>query len=300
MPDFKKKYAKSKPAGVSPLRFVLICWVILLVVFGLDFLVKYRLSFSVFYILPILMLSRYSNIKHTVSISFIAAALLFFSDISSGHPYALVWAPYWNGFVRLIFFITIPSLLYFWSKENVNALHDSLTGLPNRRSFMQTAEYEMKRCRRYGHPMSLAFIDLDNFKQINDKFGHQAGDILLGQIAEAFQKNIRDTDSFARIGGDEFVLLMPETDDASAFSVMTRDINRVTPPLLSGIYSSVTLSVGILTCLKNPPDLSEIMKRADQLMYEAKKEGKNRIKTAVYKGLDVSGLKSERSEHLLP
>lgn len=139
--------------------------------------------------------------------------------------------------------------------------------------------------------MSLAFIDLDNFKEINDKFGHQAGDILLGQIAEAFQKNIRDTDSFARIGGDEFVLLMPETDDASAFSVMTRDINRVIPPLLSGIYSSVTLSVGILTCLKNPPDLREMMAQADQLMYEAKKEGKNRIKTAFCRKPELTVIK---------
>lgn len=288
---FKKKYSDTVSTAVSSLWTHICCWALLLLVFFLDYLVKYRVSFSLFYIVPILFTSRYAGIRPSITMALIAALFWHFADISSGYVYASPVFAYWNAIVRLTLFILVPLLFHFWREENRNAARDPLTGLPNRRSFMETADYEIKKCRRYGHPLSIAFIDLDNFKSVNDKHGHQVGDVLLGQIASSLTKNIRDTDTLARIGGDEFVLLMPETDEASAFSVLTRDLNRVAQPLFSGVYSAVTLSVGIVTCISSPLELDNLMKVADQLMYEAKKAGKNCIKTALYKERNVNPAK---------
>ncbi len=264
----------------------ILSWALLGIVFLADFSIRYRLSLSIFYLIPILLMVRSNGIKSAILMAFAAAALWHIADNVSGHPYAFPFIPYWNGFVRLVFFILIPAMYYFWDKESLSARHDILTGLPNRRALIEMAEYEIKRCRRYNRPLSIAFIDLDGFKNINDKFGHHAGDILLGKIADTFQKNIRDTDVLARIGGDEFILLMPETDQNAAVEAVTRELNHLQQTLLHGIYGFVTLSIGIMTSLKNPPPFTEVMKQADQLMYEAKKSGKNQIKTALTEELE--------------
>src|SRR5690606_18056861 len=102
------------------------------------------------------------------------------------------------------------------------ALHDPLTQLPNREAYDERMRHEVKRWQRYGHPLTLAVCDIDHFKKINDRFGHQAGDRVLKVISRAMEKRLREVDFFGRYGGEEFVVLMPETTAADALGVLDK------------------------------------------------------------------------------
>ena len=161
-------------------------------------------------------------------------------------------------------------------RERVLSRSDCLTGVYNRRAFLEIAEAELERARRYRHPLSLAFFDLDGFKKINDELGHQAGDELLALVARTIKSCVRRTDCLARLGGDEFALLMPETAQNAAESVIV----KVRLALLEATRNagrSVTCSIGLTTQCPPPASLQEVLSTADGLMYMAKQSGKNRI-----------------------
>jgi diguanylate cyclase (GGDEF)-like protein len=129
----------------------------------------------------------------------------------------------------------------------------------------------------------LAYIDLDNFKTVNDTYGHLIGDSLLRLVADTIRNNIRTTDVLARLGGDEFVVLLPETDFEQSEIV----INKVQTQLLDEMKKNnwpVTFSIGAVTFLTPPESVDEMIKKADNLMYSAKKNGKNTKKREVWSG----------------
>ena len=156
---------------------------------------------------------------------------------------------------------------------------DALTGVANRRHFYDLADSEINRLKRYGHPFTVCYIDIDNFKQINDTFGHGEGDNLLRLIAESIISNMRRTDVVGRLGGDEFALLMPETGADVALNVVGKVL------ALQGIAQkrglTITLSIGMVVYLSPPENVEEMIKRADALMYSVKTGGKNNIKYEV-------------------
>jgi diguanylate cyclase (GGDEF)-like protein len=145
------------------------------------------------------------------------------------------------------------------------------------RAFTERVIGELERVRRYGFALTLAYIDADNFKNVNDRFGHSAGDTLLRKVVEALKSNVRANDSVARLGGDEFAILMPETDASAAMQIVRR-IQRLLLSLMQGNGWDVTFSIGLITCIE--PDLSvdQILRQADAAMYSVKKLGKNNIK----------------------
>lgn len=152
---------------------------------------------------------------------------------------------------------------------------DPLTGLFNRFHFDATMKREIARCRRYGVPLSLLLVDVDKLKNINDRWGHQAGDRALTRVAAAVQKSLRSTDIAARIGGDEFAIILPDTDAVAGLIVATR-IRRNLVELTS---STVTMSGGLVEL---PRDVSEasvahLMLVADHALYAAKNAGGNCI-----------------------
>jgi diguanylate cyclase (GGDEF)-like protein len=159
---------------------------------------------------------------------------------------------------------------------------DSMTGIANRRHFMERGNDEIERARRYHLPLTLLLLDIDHFKQINDRFGHPAGDKLLQVIAQACQSNARNVDLPGRLGGEEFALLMPETSAIAARLAAERLRRAITaiPPALSGIPHQVTASFGIAALNSHDTSMDGLMSRADAALYRAKNGGRNRVEAA--------------------
>ncbi len=157
------------------------------------------------------------------------------------------------------------------------AYHDSLTGLPNRSFFGKLLEDRVRLAGRYGHQFGLLFLDLDGFKQINDTLGHDAGDDLLREVAERLEATLRDSDVVARMGGDEFVVLLPTIEsEEQVASVAQKVLDSLAQPfILLGERFTVTASVGVSLFPQDGGDVQALMKNADIAMYEAKEAGKN-------------------------
>ena len=166
-------------------------------------------------------------------------------------------------------------------KHRYKALHDPLTELPNREAYNERVEAEWQRWQRYNHPLTLAVCDLDHFKKINDNFGHQAGDRVLKVISRSIAKRLREVDFFGRYGGEEFVVIMPETPLEKAVTVLEKiraaiantAFNYKEEPL------AITLSMGVTEF--RPGDTTDsVFARADRALYSAKAGGRNRCVVA--------------------
>ena len=159
------------------------------------------------------------------------------------------------------------------------ATTDELTGLFNRRYFLELAPRELKRATRRHDWISVALLDVDHFKQINDTYGHQAGDQALIAFAKTCQQHIREMDMLARFGGDEFVLLLPEADSEQACEVVERIrlALALAPVDHRGQPIPMTLSAGIACWADEPEPLDDLLGRADQGLYQAKNQGRNGI-----------------------
>jgi diguanylate cyclase (GGDEF)-like protein len=152
---------------------------------------------------------------------------------------------------------------------------DALTNVLNARAFAERLGQELDRNRRYPRPLALLYMDLDNFKVINDTHGHQTGDAVLRLVADATRSSVRGADVVGRMGGDEFAVLMPETDALLA--------NEVAKRLVAGLRTvfkgtpNVTASIGVVACTATDASTDDLLGRADQAMYDAKKMGKDRV-----------------------
>jgi diguanylate cyclase (GGDEF)-like protein len=152
---------------------------------------------------------------------------------------------------------------------------DPLTNVLNARAFAERLGQELDRNRRYPRPLALLYMDLDNFKVINDTHGHQTGDAVLRLVADAMRTSVRTADVVGRLGGDEFAVLMPETDaqlaDAAAKRLVAglRNVFKGTP--------NVTASIGVVSCTATDASTDDLLRRADQAMYDAKRMGKDRV-----------------------
>ncbi|WP_347330136.1 diguanylate cyclase [Marinimicrobium locisalis] len=157
------------------------------------------------------------------------------------------------------------------------ATHDPLTQLPNREAYEERLSHEVQRWKRYGRPLTLAVCDVDHFKRINDQFGHQAGDRVLKVIAKAIGRRLREVDFFGRYGGEEFVLLLPETRDEEALSVL--DDLRAALADMAFHYKKEPLTITVcfgIAQFQEGEDPSSVFGRADQALYAAKAGGRNR------------------------
>jgi len=158
------------------------------------------------------------------------------------------------------------------------ASHDSLTGLPNRRVFMDRLELALARARRGGEPIALLFVDLDRFKEVNDHAGHAAGDALLRTVAQRMRGAVREADTVARMGGDEFLVLLDgAADSIAAGQVAQKLLDGLAQPVPYGGESlTIEASIGVSLCPRDGTTAGEIIAAADRAMYRAKAEGRNR------------------------
>jgi diguanylate cyclase (GGDEF)-like protein len=200
---------------------------------------------------------------------------------------ALSGASRWGGVVwgintvtQAISFLTIGLLIRELrrrlERERDLSRHDPLTGLRNRRAFHEHGELLAAAAARAGQPLTLAFLDLDNFKHVNDSAGHLEGDRVLRAVADVLRERLRGSDLAARLGGDEFALLLPNTGAPGAQTLLER-VRAGVGERMHAERWPVTVSVGAIVYACAPATLEEGLKRADRLMYTAKGQGKNRV-----------------------
>jgi diguanylate cyclase (GGDEF)-like protein len=167
------------------------------------------------------------------------------------------------------------------ARTRLMAITDALTGLYNRRYFQQMFSRELSRAIRYGKPLSVIMMDVDNFKKFNDTYGHPRGDKVLGAMGDILVEALRSTDFAFRYGGEEFIVLLPETDFSSALHVAERlreSVEQKSADELRGIAPhGVTASVGVVSYPRDGETRDDLLKSVDELLYRAKEYGKNRV-----------------------
>ena len=255
----------------------------------LDFVTGYDFAFSLFYVLPIYLITWAAGKNMGLAASAASAVVWVTADLITGHPYTNVLFPVWNTLMRLAFFVIITflelSLKSSLQREKELARRDPLTSAVNSRSFYETLQMETNRFQRSLRPFTIAYIDLDNFKSVNDQFGHSAGDQALCAVVNSVQRILRKTDTIARLGGDEFALLLPETDVDFAQAVITK-IQKALIEEMQQKNWPITFSMGVLTCRAAPSTSDELVKLADELMYSVKNNGKHAVKYFTYEGFE--------------
>lgn len=159
------------------------------------------------------------------------------------------------------------------------AHYDTLTDLPNRRLLADRLIQELARTRRRGHLLAICYLDLDGFKAVNDRLGHEAGDQLLVEIGQRLKNALRTGDTVARLGGDEFVLLLCDlTQEQECLPVLERVLGAVAAPLIiQNQQVIVSASIGVTLFPRDDTDSDQLLRHADQAMYQAKEAGKNRF-----------------------
>jgi diguanylate cyclase (GGDEF)-like protein len=253
----------------------------LVVTFALiDYATGYEGSFSVFYLVPIALATWYGGLRQGILLSIVSATAWLFVDRSAGQHYSQAFIPFWNAAVRFVFFIVTAKLLAKLSdqleKERSMARFDGLTGAMNGRGFREAAQAIFRIADRYGRPTVIGYIDLDNFKRVNDTLGHTEGDYVLRTVASILLKSVRGADLVGRLGGDEFVVLLPETTYSGAVTVFENLRERLLKKAREHMWP-IGFSIGVAVFRSAPSSADEAVKLADGLMYRVKNSGKNNI-----------------------
>jgi diguanylate cyclase (GGDEF)-like protein len=269
----------------SKWHLITLGFAIVVLVGVIDHITGPELFVSIFYLLPIFLVTWFTERWMGVTISIVSAITWLITDFTAGHAYSYPAIPYWNMIVRLGTFLIMTLILSALKKalehEKELARTDPLTGVANGRYFITLADMEINRARRYKHSFTVVYIDLDNFKTVNDHFGHSTGDALLRSVAHTIRNNIRATDIVGRLGGDEFAILLPETGPEPA-EVITRKVQKVNLDVMQKNEWPVTFSIGVVTFVSPPSTVDEMLKISDGVMYAAKKTNKNAIKYKIF------------------
>jgi len=270
---------QSKPILVV-FSYLIVCFIGII-----DYLTGAEIAFSIFYVVPVAIATLSTSRKHGLIISFVAGAVWLAADLLAKHVYSHPVIPWWNAAVRFLFFAVITNfasaLKKMYEHEENLARTDFLTGTANRRLLFETAQMRFLGPDANNSPFTAVYLDLDNFKKINDDLGHATGDSILQSVGEIIKENLRKTDIVARMGGDEFVILLPGTGVEDSKGVANKIKNKITE-LASKEKWPLTVTMGVATFLKPPMSVDEMISKADDLMYQAKDSGKNTTKYGIW------------------
>lgn len=245
---------------------------------ALDSLTGSELSFSIFYLLPVSLAAWYSGGRIGRVVSIIAAGAWLAIDATSATVYSSPLIPFWNAAVRLGFFVLVAQLLaslqsHLRLEENL-ARFDGLTGVMSGRTFRHSAAEVIGLAGRNRKPFTLVYVDLDDFKKVNDTHGHAEGDRALKAVGSALMNSVRRTDIVGRLGGDEFAVLLPETEESGAREVIAKIRAGLASTTDAGGWP-IGASIGAAVFFEPPENPDEAISRADELMYRAKSTAKN-------------------------
>jgi diguanylate cyclase (GGDEF)-like protein len=270
--------------GLPHLVVLVLCFALSAGVGAVDFLTGPDAVFAVFYGVPIALatwvLGRTSGLLFSV-----AATILW--TVHDRFSLDETWSSGvqgWNAAVRLAFFamvvLILAALKRALGEEQRLARVDALTRVPNVRWFREQADLELRRAQRTGQPLSVATFDVDDLKDVNDRYGHPAGDALLVTVARAWTHTLRSTDLIARLGGDEFAVLLPDTSVDAALVALMKGRGAALVAIGESSWPA-SLSIGAVTYLGGEADVEGLLRHADALMYEVKSAGKDGVRTAV-------------------
>ena len=251
-----------------------------LLIGGLDYVTGAEVSIAPLYLLPVAVATWFVGLRAGLLLS-VLSAVSRLQDLWLTHlPFTHPLTPYWNGVVELGFFVVVATIL---SRLRTNTDHwtnlartDPLTGVFNRRAFIEIANLELARADRYQRSLSLAFLDIDDFKQVNDEGGHEDGDQLLVEVALTLRRHLRAFDVVARYGGDEFVLLLPEASEEATGLVLDKLMVALRTAMRDRWRA--TVSIGAVTVDAPRTTLERLLQQADKLVYVAKLDGKDCVR----------------------
>jgi len=254
-----------------------------LAIVGADIASGYEINLGLLYLAPIALVTWRVGRAAGIALGAACVVCMFVVDnyLTREIPFPTHdLIPYWNAAIRLGYFTVFACVLFALRKaherEKLFARQDFLTGVANGQAFFESVQLEIGHARRTGRPFSIAYIDCDNFKVVNDRFGHGTGDEVLRETAATMAEQVRKSDVVARLGGDEFALLFREAGPGEARA------------LADGLHSAlvaaagrrgwpVTYSIGVATFLRAPFDAEFAIREPDRLMYAVKSRGKNGV-----------------------
>ncbi len=262
-----------------PVALVVAAAIFVAVVVG-DYLTTYELNLTPFYLFIVLLVTWNCGWRWGVGFAALSFSAQLSIDYLSGHPYSRPIYFYINNanyFISYLVALMLTSQLKAQhNREKHTARLDHLTGVANQKGFYEALSVEIARCRRENAPLTLAYLDCDNFKAINDRLGHHEGDSLLRQVAQTISVNLRRTDVIGRLGGDEFAIVLPGSADGRAAAVIDK-LRRELDAAMAEHGWPVTFSIGLGIFGEVPASEEVVIGFTDKLMYRVKASGKNNV-----------------------
>jgi diguanylate cyclase (GGDEF)-like protein len=241
------------------------------------------------YLLPVSIAAYHTSTRFGIGVSVVSAAICSAAALYEVPRSASATA--WTLLNHFGIFLFVAALLIAlrraYEEEKALARRDALTGVANVRRFREAAQAELARAQRYGHPLTIALLDVDDFKRVNDTLGHEGGDAVLREIAAALRRVSRKVDVVARLGGDEFAVLLPETGADGARHAAEKFRAEIAKAMQER-EGSVSVSVGAVTCLDPTLEVDQLLRRADELAYAIKRAGKDAVSCSVIEAVSAS------------
>lgn len=272
--SMRRLFYSMPPKGIALLCGVLIC-----LMAGLDYVTGVELHLFALYFLPVSLAAWFGTRVLWLCVATLSAITAVLDPMWGGH-FSSTEVLYGNLLTQLAGYAFVGALTEMVRRQNLRdqwlLSHDLLTGLLNKLGFRRRLESDAGMVARYHRPLTIAYLDLDNFKSVNDTRGHKAGDQVLALAAHVIELNLRSTDAAARVGGDEFALLLPETNAEGARALLERLRSSLEAEMRS-LGLGVTASVGAICFDSLPGNLDDSLSYADSQMYAMKSSGKNRV-----------------------